>query len=681
MAVKNVVLKVGAKGVKATVQGLKNVSAGLVSIGKKAAIVSAGFAGLSTKLAGDFQKNLLEISTLLGKDVDKSLKIIDKSLRNAASASGLALESLSKAQYDIISAGFSSASESAEVLNQSMKLAVGGVTSAAQAADLLTSAINAYGGTSADAQKISDILFTTVKEGKTTIGELGGSIGQVLPFAKSFNLSLQDVGASIAVLTASGISTAESVTALKGAISGLESPSQSARKAMETAGVEVKRFDDGTVDLLKTIEQFQGVDASLIAKFIPEKTAQLAIKTLANDTEGLKESMDAFKGSSEATQTAFEKMREGINTQLSMLKNNFSNVMIGIGNVIIEKIQPTIKAINGEFKRLNEIGFENLSFALKDQMPEILNGLTKAAEIAFQVIRDQLKLLKISIIDAFNPFKDFSKEIAIIQKTTDKSFALSGDIIKDIFVNMYKSVTDAAETAKDKQILNNMEVVESEKTKAEVTGQEGEKIKERIEFITLEQMKRQEHANAVEEQAKLMEAANVSSVEIEKFRKNQIVAFEKTILATKASSFATLAGGLGKLNQSAKGAAKVSQRLAQTEALISAYVGYNKALAASAPPFNFIAAAGVLAAGLANVVTIENQKFAKGGIVQGDPSKGDTVPIMATAGELILNEAQQSNLVDKMSGITINIAGNIIGEEAFVRDTLIPEIERAGTLA
>jgi len=189
MAVKNVVLKVGAKGVKGTVRNLTKVSGGLTRIGVKAGIVTAGFATLSAKLAGDFQKNLLEISTLLGKDVDRSLQIIDKSLRNAASASGLALDSLSKAQYDIISAGFSNASDSALVLEQSMKLAVGGVTSAAGAADILTSALNAFGAEADQADELSDALFTTVRLGKTTVTELGASLGQVLPFAKSFNLS------------------------------------------------------------------------------------------------------------------------------------------------------------------------------------------------------------------------------------------------------------------------------------------------------------------------------------------------------------------------------------------------------------------------------------------------------------------------------------------------------------
>lgn len=674
MATKNVILKVGAKGVKGTVGGLKKVSGGLVSIGKKAAIVSAGFAALSTKLAGDFQKNLLEISTLLKGDVDKSLNTISQSLKSAASASGLALDSLSKAQYDIISAGFSNASDSAIVLEQSMKLAVGGVTSAASAADLLTSAINAYGGTSADAQRISDVLFTTVKEGKTTISELGGSIGLVLPFAKSFNLSIQDVGAALAVLTAGGISTSESVTALKGAIKGLESPSDTARKAMANAGVEVIRFDDGTVDLLKTIKQFKGLDAELIAKFVPEASAQLAIKTLANDTKGLKDSMDEFKDSSGATQTAFDKMQTGINTQMGRLKNNFSNVMITIGDALIQKLQPKIDAINTEFTKLNEIGFDNLAKSMKDNIPLILDTLVGAFKEAFRMIELQAGLFARIVMDKIM-FKDNDELHKELQKALNKSFAFSTEKIKTDVANMYDKIVTDATTASEKQKELSKGVVESEKEKAEATGEEGKKIKEKIEFITLEQMKRQEHANAVEEIIKQMQSANVSDIEIQQFRSEQIESFEQKIRAAKAESVGQLVGSLGKLNQASKGSALVSKRLAQTQALIDTYAGYNKALAASAPPWNFISAAAVFAAGIANVANIEAQQFATGGIVQGDPSKGDSVPAMLTAGELILNQSQQDNLAGQMGGITLNISAPLVDET--IIDTIVPALERA----
>ena len=47
---------------------------------------------------------------------------------------------------------------------------------------------------------------------------------------------------------------------------------------------------------------------------------------------------------------------------------------------------------------------------------------------------------------------------------------------------------------------------------------------------------------------------------------------------------------------------------------------------------------------------------------------------MATAGELILNQAQQENLVAN-SGITINISAPLVDET--VVESIIPAIERA----
>ncbi len=75
------------------------------------------------------------------------------------------------------------------------------------------------------------------------------------------------------------------------------------------------------------------------------------------------------------------------------------------------------------------------------------------------------------------------------------------------------------------------------------------------------------------------------------------------------------------------------------------------------------------------------QRFATGGVVQGE----DNVPIMAQAGEFVMSRnAVQSIGVENLAqmnqtgsaGVTVNIQGNMIGNEEFVRDTLIPEINR-----
>ena len=50
---------------------------------------------------------------------------------------------------------------------------------------------------------------------------------------------------------------------------------------------------------------------------------------------------------------------------------------------------------------------------------------------------------------------------------------------------------------------------------------------------------------------------------------------------------------------------------------------------------------------------------------------------MLTPGEVILNASQQQGLLNNMGGVTVNIQGNMIGNEEFVRDILIPEMSNA----
>ena len=81
------------------------------------------------------------------------------------------------------------------------------------------------------------------------------------------------------------------------------------------------------------------------------------------------------------------------------------------------------------------------------------------------------------------------------------------------------------------------------------------------------------------------------------------------------------------------------------------------------------------------------QRFAQGGMVQGR----DNVPILAQSGEFIMQRSAVQNIgVDQLTqmnstgqsnGVTINIQGNMIGNESFVRDTLLPEISKAQGLA
>ena len=77
------------------------------------------------------------------------------------------------------------------------------------------------------------------------------------------------------------------------------------------------------------------------------------------------------------------------------------------------------------------------------------------------------------------------------------------------------------------------------------------------------------------------------------------------------------------------------------------------------------------------------QRFATGGMVQGQ----DNVPILAQAGEFVMQRSAVQNIgVQNLAamnsgqsagGVTVNIQGNMIGNDEFVRDNLLPQIRKA----
>jgi TP901 family phage tail tape measure protein len=92
---------------------------------------------------------------------------------------------------------------------------------------------------------------------------------------------------------------------------------------------------------------------------------------------------------------------------------------------------------------------------------------------------------------------------------------------------------------------------------------------------------------------------------------------------------------------------KAAQAFAIAEATISTFQGAAKALATYPPPFSFIAAAGQIAFGLAQVAQIRSQQppaYQQGGIVGGSSYGGDQITGRLNSGEMILNKTQQRNL-------------------------------------
>ena len=142
---------------------------------------------------------------------------------------------------------------------------------------------------------------------------------------------------------------------------------------------------------------------------------------------------------------------------------------------------------------------------------------------------------------------------------------------------------------------------------------------------------------------------------------------EKTSNAWRgtASSMSTVASALESIEDPG---AKIAGIIGQAIANIA--LGFSQATAASSGGgiFGWIAAiAGGIATMYSTIEAIHSATgFSEGGVVKGNTFSGDKVPAMLNAGEVVLNQAQASNLASSLQGVGLqgmNLEAIITGEQ------------------
>ncbi|TYK35598.1 phage tail tape measure protein [Bacteroides pyogenes] len=246
---------------------------------------------------------------------------------------------MAKALYQIVSAGHDGA-DGMHILEVSAKSAVGGLTETATAADAITTILNAYKKDTSEAERVSDMLFTTAKLGKTTFGEMGKSISQVVPIAASFGIEMDQVLAAVATLTKSGVPTTQAMTQIRAAIIG-------ASKQLGDGAFEAMTFQEA----LQSIADRANGSESALRAMMPEVEGfngllgltGINAKAAASDLESMGKSVGA-------TEKAFEEMSDSAENQMKLLGNNITKMLRPIGKGILEEVSHVSTAINKAFE-------------------------------------------------------------------------------------------------------------------------------------------------------------------------------------------------------------------------------------------------------------------------------------------------------------------------------------------
>lgn len=234
-------------------QAETHVKSSMAGMASKASTAMIGVGGAITgafavgaRAAMDFGHGMANVSTLGVKD----LKGLETGVKSVARTFGTDLNDTAEQMYQTISAGIPE-DAAIMVLETAARGAAAAHGELSSAVDMGTSVLNAYGKNAGSAVEINknftDVMgmaATAVKLGKTTLDEMGGSLGRVAPLANSAGVSMGEMYASIAALTSGGIQTTEAVSGLKQVLANIVKPGSEAAQVASDLGIQ---FDATTL--------------------------------------------------------------------------------------------------------------------------------------------------------------------------------------------------------------------------------------------------------------------------------------------------------------------------------------------------------------------------------------------------------------------------------------------------
>jgi TP901 family phage tail tape measure protein len=279
-------------------------------VGKATTVAGLAIAGVSVKMAGDFQASMVRLKTsagesgdVLGGKLTGNLKKVSDGVLDLAVKTGTSTGQLSAAMYKIESAGFHGAKGLA-ILKSAAEGARAEGADLEPVANTLDSTMNAFGFSAAKSNNVMNAFVATVSHGKLTMNDLAASLSTVTSVAGQAGVSLQQVLGAMSTMSAQGVSAQQSAQNLQFTLKNLKGPSGIARTAMASIGVDAtdvaqklgKRGLTGTFDLLnQAVTKHMGKDGLVVVETMNKskaamQSAQTLMKAMTGDTKKLAQS-------------------------------------------------------------------------------------------------------------------------------------------------------------------------------------------------------------------------------------------------------------------------------------------------------------------------------------------------------------------------------------------------------
>ena len=188
----------------------------------------------------ELQFSLAELQTLAA-DSERGMEGLERlttRVRELSESLGIDRLQIVNAQYQILSNSMANSAREAEgFLVTAANFARVTGTELPDSVNLLSSVINSFGMNVIQAENVSSMLFATIRAGRIHASEIANVIGRVSSIAAEMNVEFEDMAATLAVMTQSGITAREAITSLGSVVQRFLRPTQEMQKLFDEWGV------------------------------------------------------------------------------------------------------------------------------------------------------------------------------------------------------------------------------------------------------------------------------------------------------------------------------------------------------------------------------------------------------------------------------------------------------------
>ena len=349
-------------------------------------ITTAMWEGVSA--ARDYEISLAEIQTI-GVAFRDDFEGLAEQVRDFSDATGAPLEGVAAGVYQTLSNQVADTSEAFEFMANTQAFATATMTTAADSVDLFSSVINSYNMEINEAAKIGGKLAKIIDLGRIRGEEFANTFGRITVLASQLGITFDEVGASVATLTVTGLKYNEASTLMLNIMLKLIRPTDALKDrytelgiASSEAGIQAFGFQG----FLDKLAEKAGTSATELGKLFNRVRAIRGVMGLANENAKVyADSLAAIKAAGadelfEKRDIIFETNAKQVELELNRLRNV---IVDGFGRGVNAALKTTFDIFGGAVGTMRALTVATISAV---GVMAILKAEAIAAAFAFGLI-------------------------------------------------------------------------------------------------------------------------------------------------------------------------------------------------------------------------------------------------------------------------------------------------------